>query len=1075
MSDIPRRVIATRLHRLVRQRRAHDVLALALVLVTGAVLVATAIAALLWSGWLVLVAVVPVAVLAVRWLRRDTLPIVTYEVETRFPEVKGKLRAAYELAQYDKQGREGYSVEMLEMAVSQVEAALRPLPLGRLAHRKHAAWSSAAVGAAAVVAILLLLVLPMRMRVGLANAFAPDRLDVTFVVAPGDTAVMPGANAVLRCRVEPRGVFGAVWLEQTGKQNERTRVKLAGDSCAVTVAAGSGFRYRFRALGAVSAEHRLRVLEPLALTRLAFTFHYPEYSGLPDASSSSPDISVLRGTVVEVEGTADRLLGSARLVLGGETLGLAIAAEDSSRVSGRFTVMADAEGALELAESDGGIPRPSAVLRVRALGDEPPFVKLFMPGRDVDLPVSMQIPLGINAIDDFGLGELYLHYGKDTIDKSMRIKGLAGRREDTTVYAWDLSQSDLLPGEVMRYYVTVTDNDRVSGPKTGQSETYSVRFPTMTETYSEAVRQTERTNEELGPMQTQQEQLSGDLNRVADEMKRNRELSWDEKQSLSQTLSGQQSLMQQAEDLRAEVQQMKEDLSQGMSYDKETMDRLGQLQELLSQMLPRELQQSLAALRDKLEKQSPDVKQALEKFQLDQEKFKANIERALDLLKRIAEEQQLEELARKADALAEQQQQLTDKLGKEPDERAAALQQDLKAGLDSLLKAMGELGDSMSDKEIGDSLQQLTSEADQQQLSERAADLQNQMQQGKGSQSKPQSGSLSKDMKRMGQALSSLSKRLKDKRSQDVARKLTSAASDLLMVSRQQEEMEQAMAGARDLTEKAPEQMSLADATRIVAESLASLAGQSMSVPPGLGQELARAMNAMQTAAQAMVENRSGAARGGMSGARQGLNRAALALLAAAGESQQGGGLSGGMESLMEQLSQMAAGQMGLNSEMGGMPIPMPGGLTPGQMQSLARILAKQQALREQLQQMMQSMGGTQPGLTSSMEGVLDDMLKVERDLSELNVTRELVDRQESILSHLLDAQRSIRQQGFKEERESEAGKPFEIKDRPVLPADAGERNRLLREELMRALKQGYPPEYEAMIRAYFERLLNAP
>jgi hypothetical protein len=107
------------------------------------------------------------------------------------------------------------------------------------------------------------------------------------------------------------------------------------------------------------------------------------------------------------------------------------------------------------------------------------------------------------------------------------------------------------------------------------------------------------------------------------------------------------------------------------------------------------------------------------------------------------------------------------------------------------------------------------------------------------------------------------------------------------------------------------------------------------------------------------------------------------------------------------------------------------------------------------------------------MEGVLDDMLRVERDLAELNVTRELVERQESILSHLLDAQRSIRQQGFKEERESESGKAFEIKERPRLPQDAGERNRLLREELMRALKQGYPAEYERMIRAYFDRLLN--
>jgi len=222
-----------------------------------------------------------------------------------------------------------------------------------------------------------------------------------------------------------------------------------------------------------------------------------------------------------------------------------------------------------------------------------------------------------------------------------------------------------------------------------------------------------------------------------------------------------------------------------------------------------------------------------------------------------------------------------------------------------------------------------------------------------------------------------------------------------------------------------------------------------------------------------MVDNNGGVARSSMGQARQGLNQTVRALLEAMAASQQGGGMSGGMEGLMQQLSQMSGEQMGINAGMSGFPIPMPGGLSPGQMAALSRILGKQRALREQLEQMLKEMGGTQPGLTSSLEGLLDEMKAVERDLAELNVTRELVQRQESILSHLLDAQRSIRQQGFKEERQSESGKAFELIERPRLPEDKGERNRLLREELMRALKQGYPAEYEQMIRDYFQRLLE--
>jgi len=86
-----------------------------------------------------------------------------------------------------------------------------------------------------------------------------------------------------------------------------------------------------------------------------------------------------------------------------------------------------------------------------------------------------------------------------------------------------------------------------------------------------------------------------------------------------------------------------------------------------------------------------------------------------------------------------------------------------------------------------------------------------------------------------------------------------------------------------------------------------------------------------------------------------------------------------------------------------------------------------------------------------------------------------LLERQESILSHLLDTRRSVRQRGFKEERESEAAKPYEIGPSPRLPEDAGERNRMLREELMRSLKEARYSDYEPMIRAYFQQLLNQP
>ena len=1113
-------LIERRLRALVGQRVAWDSVVLVLFTLAMAGALLLLVVSLFWSGWVMAALFVPVGLLVWRLAMQNRFWHVAGLVEERFPEVRGKLVAAVQLAQWGKQesrvqspesriqsvavlGREGYSEEMIDAAVADVEKAFAPLSLGQLVNRRRVLWAFASLVLMTVCIGALARTSPARVRVGISNAFARNADGVTFEVMPGDTAVMPGGSVVLRAKVSPAGVFRAVKLERKGKaigeanrqgrqdrqgRIETRRVALKGDTCRITLAAGHGFEYRFRVLGQSSDPHRVRVLEPLSLERLVFTLRPPAYSGIADfrlsnVDSRSPaEVAALKGTVVSVEGEANRLMSAGRLVMGQDSVLLAVDPKDSSRFTGSFVVKGDAMGAIELADNEDRVLQPAAEVRVRAIADEPPFVKLFAPGRDVDLPVSMRELLGINSLDDYGLGELHLHYGKELGTRSdssaesvmsLRLKRLAGRREDTTLYAWDLSDAGLLPGEAIRYFVSVTDNDVVSGPKASRTGTYLIRFPTMNEIYNAAVRQTQRTESELGPMQSEQAQLGEELSRLSDEMKKSRELSWEEKQALEKVLGGQEGLMQQVSDLKQEVSDMMKELSQGMTLDQQTMERMSQLQQLLSELLPKELQQSLAQLRDKLEQQSPDVKRALEKFELDQQKMKQSIDRALELLKKIMEEQRLEALAKKSEELAKAQEELTERLGKEPPERSAQMEQDLKEALDSLQKEMKDLADSMSDKEIGDSLSDLAEQAEQEKLSEMAQELANQMQQGKSGQAKPKSGKLGQSLRKMSQSLNSLSKKLKSKRSSEVARELGNAAQDLLMISDEQEKLEQASSGLADLSQNAAQEMGLHDAAKIVAESLASLSSRSMSVDPSLGQELARAMTEMERAAQGMVDNRAGVAQPGMAQARQSLNRTVQSLLEAMAQAQQGSGMSGGMEDLMQQLSQMTGDQMGINAGMSGFPIPMPGGLSAEQMAALGRILGKQRALREQLEQMLGQMGGTQPGLTSSLEGLLDEMKAVERDLSELNVSRDLVERQESILSHLLDAQRSIRQQGFKEERQSESGKEFQLLDRPRLPEDKGERNRLLREELMRALKQGYPAEYEQMIRDYFQRLLD--
>lgn len=1064
----PGRELRVRLRSLRGARLANDAAALFL-LMLGLLAAGFALTVLaFWSGWVLVALAVPFGLVARRWLAGLRRRQLAGAVEAEFPAVAGKLVAALDLADCGVT-REAYSAELREAAVRAVEDQVRELDLGRVCRRGRILRG----GLIAAVGVGFLLAgrsaFPARFEVGLINAFARDRLPVRFSITPGDTAVMPGTDIELVCRVEPPGVFRAAFLEQPGRR--RKRVPLADGAARVRLYAVRDQRYRFRVLGAVSAEHRVRVLEPLSIEELSYTCRHPPHSRLPETVSAGPDLAALVGSEYAVAGRANRELAAARLSFAAETVALAPGPDGS--FTGSFRVHEDGRGVFELLGDPGGAFQTCGYVTVRAVPDEGPLVRVLRPGRDVELPMSMQLPILVNSLDDYGLDALWLSWGRDSVDTRLRIKGLAGRREDTTLYAWDLSGFGLLPGDVVRYRLEVTDNDAVSGPKTGRSEVFEVRFPTMAEIYNASVRQAEATRGELEPLRELQERLSEEVGRLGEQARSAGELSWEERRALGDLLSEQKDLAAEISGLREQVRQLMDDIADGVAYDEGTMRRLSELEQLLSELLPRELAESLERLREQLGESNPELRTALARFELDQEELRRGLDDALEFLRQVMEEQRLEALARTAEELARVEEDIAGRAYGDPADQLAREQEALSSELDSLLAGIEELAGRMSDSAAAEALAALAEEAKQDRLSEEARSAAMQFRQGRPGPAQKQAADVARKLGELGQSLGRAGGDLKRKRSADVAERLAAAVEELLMLSRAQEELERQVAETRETEAAVGREMGFHDATGVIAESLAAVSGRTMSVSGRLVGELGRAQLTMRSAGQDLLESRVGPAVRQMAEARTALDRVAAGLLEALASAEQGGGMSGGFEGLMEALSQLASGQMSINVGTSGLPIPVPGGMSPGLTKALGRLLAQQGALRDRLEQLLNQLGGERPGLTSALDGLVEEMKEVEHDLAGMNIQRELIERQEGILSRLLDAQRSVRQQGYREERESETAGEFERGPVPGLPEDRGERNRLLREELMRALREGRLGRFEPQVRSYFERLLE--
>jgi hypothetical protein len=1089
MTELPRRV-----RQFLRLETANELL-FAVLAVLGIMLLALlGVVFFHLRGWLALLGLAPIAAVIKSSGRPRNLLLAAQKIEAGFPVLAGRLLPAVQLAAYPTDARHGYSGELMTAAVADAWLQLQPLPIDRLVRRRKALHGTLMLFLAVALTGSALRFAPERIREGLYWSFAPDKLPLKLSVSPGHVRVEKGEKLEIVIRVESPFPVRSAWLWwEEGRTVNRRRVELSlaeeiRDSqptkpvtvpeflrrvsegkADVTIARESD--YWAACYNQTTERYHVGLKRPLEITGLSFRYHYPSYSHLPAQSSQSREIAALVGTRVEIQGETDLELAEGQLVYG-DSSGMSLTVKGRS-FTGEFTVRKPQEFELRLADVTGSTNAPVR-FRITPINDENPFVRLFAPGVDMNLPSTMKVMLGANSVDDYGLTSLALRYTKDSAVKTVPLKALNGRLEDTTFYLWDLSKLDLLPGSVLQYYVTVYDNDAVSGPKSSRSETFSLRFPTMTELFAQAVQKTAEVESMMTPLTDQQKQLQDQTQRLDDAMKRNRQLSWEEQQALQRIMQNQDSLLTAIKGLRQDVQKALDNMFQGVAIDSEALAGLRQLDTLLSQVLPKQLLQALDSLRSALNQNPQQIKAALQKFKYSQADMLKAIERAVDLMQRLRQEQEMNALVRKTEELYKEQEKINKNTRREGNEQLAQRQEAIKEGLDSLGQQMDALGKELFEKEVGKELSELARQMDADSLSPQAQSAAQDYRQGQAGRAKQKGQKLQNALKNLSQRMNELREKQKQKRSADIAQKLMQAANDLLTVSDAQEDIERRIAPTKDLSDLVGEEKRLGDAAQVVAETLMALSSRNMKVPPQLGEPIIRALGNANNAAQSLESNSPSGARRETQGMRSNLNFAVEAILQTLKQAQQGGGFGGGMESMLEQLSQAIQNQMQLGQEMGGMlPMPMPGGMSGELMQQWQELMARQQALREALERMMQNMGGQKPGLSSNVDAAIEEMKQLERDMATLNPQRPYVERNERIVNKLLDAQRSIRQREHTEKRESEAGKEFKLPPSPTLPQDLGERKKLLREELMRALKDDFPREYEPYVRAYFEALLK--
>ena len=128
----------------------------------------------------------------------------------------------------------------------------------------------------------------------------------------------------------------------------------------------------------------------------------------------------------------------------------------------------------------------------------------------------------------------------------------------------------------------------------------------------------------------------------------------------------------------------------------------------------------------------------------------------------------------------------------------------------------------------------------------------------------------------------------------------------------------------------------------------------------------------------------------------------------------------------------------------------------------MEQLQSQQQKLKEQLSELMGEFPGENNG---TMEKITNDMDEVLQDFSNKNITQKTIERQEQILSRMLNNQKSLAQKDFSNDRKSQSGEQFEFTGSEILPNNLGQKNLFLINAMESAMKEGHSNEFNQLIR----------
>ena len=671
----------------------------------------------------------------------------------------------------------------------------------------------------------------------------------------------------------------------------------------------------------------------------------------------------------------------------------------------------------------------------------------------------------------------------------------------------DYSSYDLKPGDKIEYSFIVTDNDEINNFKSSSSVRKTFAVPTLDSLDNLLTDQSDNLKKDMDKAKSNSKQMKEKLKAVKDDLLNKQSPDWKDKQNMQNLIQQQENLQRQIDKLNDQFNETKNQEDEFMENSEELKQKQEELQKLMDNLMDDEmkkLMEELQKLMDEMNKN--DLIEKLEDVEKKTETLEEELDRTLELFKNMEIDKKLESIEKQLKELAKEQEELkkaTDNKEKNSEDLAKE-QNEINKKFYEIQKDIQEAKEKNNelekprnldfDEELEKSIEEETNEAKE--------NLDN----GKSKKSSKSQEKAAEMMKELADDVEAMKMREQAEQQEEDMDAMRFLLENVVNLSHQQEKL---MDQYNSTSSKNPvylelnrSQLKIQQSTQIVKDSLIALSKRvtqlssfindelselnynldkslvlseerntrkliqhqqySVTAYNNLALMLSEVLDAMQNQAQSKMKGKGSCSKPGGSGAGKPkpMNMDAM------------------KKAMKKQISKMKngskpGGKDGKKPGKGGKGGSQPGGEKGGKSglpglssKEIAKMAYEQSQMRKALERMRQDLNKDGSGAGNGLNELIKDIEKMENDLLNQNLNKNTFNRQQEILSKLLESEKAMQERGFSEKRESNSAKNENNSNQINLIEYNKKKNAEI--ELLKSVPVGLRVYYKNLINEYF-------